>query len=188
MMPAIKDKPTMRALYERGQFGNRFQTWPLDAARRGELTFPIGLMYNGRPGIRLPHYAQPIANVFVLCLLLDHWQALGCDLSLVTVSQSDCTSNAGRVIQGEVMRDEHYLSLTYTRVDDIMRSALATETRHADGLAAQLMLRAAMDAPSWDTLQDIWERYPDAVVEFTVFNRGVGTLGHNTVFWEVREY
>ena len=184
----IPDKPTMRALYERDQFGNRFRTWALVDALSGSVTLPVGLMYNGKPGIRLPRYAEPLETQQALQDTCAAWLALGCDSARITVSQSDKAANTGRILQGEVTRDEYYLSLTYTRVDDLMRAALARETLHADGLRAKWMLQQAMDAASWDTLQDIWDRFPCSVVEFSIFDRGVGTLGHNTVFWECRNY
>jgi len=184
----IPDKATMRALYEQGVFGNRFRTFTLADALAGMAPLPVGLMYNGRPGARLPRYAEPLATVAELEETCAAWLARGRDRRRITVSQSDKAANTGRLLQGEVMRDEHYLSLMYTTIDDLMRAALARETRHAAGLQAKLLLQQAMDAASWDTLQDIWTRYPTAVVEFSIFNRGVGTLGHNTVFWEVRNY
>ena len=43
----------------------------------------------------------------------------------------------------------------------------------------------------WESLSNIaWlrEAYPSHVIEFTCYDGRVGTLGHNTVFWEVRKY
>jgi len=182
----IPDKQVMRALYERDAFGNRFRSWSLDDL--AAVALPVGLMYNGQPGVRLPRYAEPLETRAEIEETCAAWLALGCDRRRITVSQSDRAANTGRLLQGEVMRDENYLSLTYTTVDDLMRRALAAQTRHAAGLRAVLLLRGAMDAASWDTLREIWDRWPSSIVEFSVFDRGVGSLGHNTIFWEVRDY
>lgn len=58
---------------------------------------------------------------------------------------------------------------------------------YADGLKAQAVLRS-MEPESYDTLMEIWETYPEAVIEATEFSEQVGALGRQLVVWEVRCY
>lgn len=185
----ITDKMQMRALYLLGAFGNRWPAWMVEEYRaHPEYDQPAGLMYNGTPGAQLPYYAllQPRASALALA---DVWcRDYGCDPARITVSYGDHGRALRRLCNAEVCRDQHYCSLYFATVDDYMRAALAREGRHEQGIIAWLRLRDLLDAPSWENLQAIWDTYPTSVVEFTVYDRGVGLLGHNTVFWEVRDY
>ena len=92
-------------------------------------------------------------------------------------------------IQGEVQRGYWGLDLTWTWAKLPMREALKKETFHMKGLGAQDWLDHYMNDLSFQWLGYLLEAYPDHVVEFTCFNTCWGTVpGHNTVFWEVREY
>lgn len=183
----IRDKETMRRLFMAGAFGNRWAAWSyLEYVMHPEIDVLVTLGYNGRPGLRLPWYGVPV-NREELLALADQWQDMGYDKARMVVWQTESLEYVRR-FQGEVMRDDCYLSLLWTDVDATMRPALAVRTYHDTGLRAYGLLRQAMDAASWEALQSIWDRWPDAVVEFTCYDRGVGLLGHNTVFWEVREY
>lgn len=92
-------------------------------------------------------------------------------------------------LQGEVRRSERYLDLTYTTVAKPMRDALAESTQYASGVLAVSLLRSHMNPKSYDWLQELFDRYPDHVVEFTCLDTCWGTLpGYNTIFWEVRSY
>ena len=68
-----------------------------------------------------------------------------------------------------------------------MRQAYAT-MKHACGLVSAALLRQHLDAPSQDKLWDILSCYTDSVVELSTYPCGVGVLGWNTIFWEVRNY
>jgi hypothetical protein len=61
--------------------------------------------------------------------------------------------------------------------------------RHADGSRARLVVRQRADENSYNDIQDLFDRYPGHVIEFSCFNRCIGTFpGRNTVVWEVRAY
>jgi hypothetical protein len=93
-------------------------------------------------------------------------------------------------LQGYVMRSERYLELDYYLGGGLlMRQIFERELdRHIAGAGAVALLRQHLDAPSWDCLQDIWDRFPSSVVELSAYSVGCGTLGWNTLFWEVRDY
>lgn len=57
---------------------------------------------------------------------------------------------------------------------------------HARGLQASAMLQKYMDGSSWDMLNEILQTFYYPVVEFASFNRPIGQLRWNTLFWEVR--
>lgn len=108
-------------------------------------------------------------------------------------------------LKGEVMRNAQYLYMRYDKTPGMrMRDAFDWDERtitglttipipyrrrgmaHAHGLKALHLLRHHMDAASMEMLHDIWDGYPDAIVEFSCYSTRVGVLEHNTVFWEVR--
>lgn len=94
-------------------------------------------------------------------------------------------------LQGEVVRSDRYMHLHYTlHSHKRMRYTLNDPAivRHACGLQAQMLLKQYMDGHSWDTLQYIWDRWPDAIVEFCCYEKRVGVLNTNTLFWEARTH
>lgn len=184
----ITSKVAMRALYNCGAFGNKLPSWTWEQFSDGGVPLPIGLMYNGKPGIRLPRYAEPLETLSDVLQVIDDWKCMGCDQRLITFSVSDHQANFGRLFQGEVVRDEQYLSLRYTTVDDIMRKALNISSRNVQMLEALLFLEYYLDTVSMDNMRRLWDEYPGHIVEFSTYNRPVGMLNSNTVFWEVRYY
>lgn len=95
----------------------------------------------------------------------------------------------GRLLNAEAWRAPGGLYLNYSRSQTHLRDALDHDGHHAEGLRAVLILQGACDPNSMDDLRGIWERYPDAVIELTAFDRQIGSLpGRNTVVWEVRDY
>jgi hypothetical protein len=92
------------------------------------------------------------------------------------------------LIQGEVQRGVGGLDLTYTTVTKPMRDALREKTEHIHGIQATRLLQYFMNEYSWDWLLTLLDRYPDHVIEFSVYGCEWGTVpGHNTVFWEIRK-
>ena len=90
-------------------------------------------------------------------------------------------------LKGEVMRPNmDYLYMRYDQTPGLrMRQAYPT-MKHIWGLKAVNLLKRHLDAPSWDCLQDIFDRYPNAIVELTCYSKSVGIFGWNTIFWEIR--
>jgi hypothetical protein len=53
----------------------------------------------------------------------------------------------------------------------------------------RLLLERYMDPASRDDIDMLFERYPDAAIEFSCFDVNVGNIpGRNTIIWEVRNY
>lgn len=95
-----------------------------------------------------------------------------------------------QTIQGEVYYSDTGLTLYYTDVKKPMRTALAEKAKQVSGIIAWFLLRHYLCPNSFDWLRELFDRYPDHVVEFSSFERrGIGTLpNYNTIFWEVRKY
>lgn len=93
------------------------------------------------------------------------------------------------LIQGEVMWTPGGLYLQYSTERSIpMRYALLT-AKTASGLRAKLILEHFLTLASYEELMGLLERYPDAVVEFSTYDKCLGNLPHrNTIIWEVRNY
>lgn len=54
---------------------------------------------------------------------------------------------------------------------------------------ANALMRRYIDASSLDDIRDLFDLYPDAVIEFAAFAVNVGNIpGRNTIIWEVRNY
>jgi hypothetical protein len=92
------------------------------------------------------------------------------------------------VIKGEVMRTERYLYMRYDETPGLRMREAYPIMKHAEGLEVVQRLRRAMDASSWQCLNQLFDEYPDSIVEFTVYSKALGHFNRNTVFWEVRNY
>lgn len=89
-------------------------------------------------------------------------------------------------LKGEVMRNQFYLYMRYDQTPGLRMRAAYPTMKHMEGLRAVHLLKQHMDAPSWDMLNDLFDRYPDAMIEFSCYSRPVGHFKLNTIFWEVR--
>jgi hypothetical protein len=105
-------------------------------------------------------------------------------------------------IKGEVMRDSRYLYMRYDMTPGLrMRAAYDYDgppgsviparcrgMAHAWGLEVQVLLKRYMDESSWDMLMDLFDRFPESIVEFSCYSKRVGHFALNTIFWECRNY
>lgn len=192
MTTAVTNKKIMRELYYQDAFGNHLRSWTYNnfiAQNNNQIDFnnPIGLMYNGIPGTKLPRYAENLYSLPELELTVLKWFIRGAEPEKITVSEVD-NSFGKRILQGEVQEYEGILNLTYTFVDDLMRKALEKESHHTSGLKAKLILEYFMDTASYENLTRLFDEYPSHVIEFSVLDRCCGILSYNTLFWEVRKY
>ena len=191
-MAEIRSKTEMYALYYRGAFGNMLTTWPSVAAFKADLAAgrwpedkPVALRLASKPGITPPRYCVP-TETWEVDALVAEWATLG--IAPNAVSLNELGRDDQIVLQGEVQRSERGLDLRASRVPKVMRQALTEDQFHLSGLRATMTLRGAMDASSWDNLQRLFDDYPNAVVEFSVYSIPVGTEQRNTIFWETRNY
>lgn len=93
------------------------------------------------------------------------------------------------LIQGEVMRTPGGLYLQYSTERFIPMRIALRKAKIAQGLKAKLILEHFLTLASYEELMGLLERYPDAVVEFSTYDKCLGNLPHrNTIIWEVRNY
>ena len=95
----------------------------------------------------------------------------------------------GRRINAEIMRDESsYVYMAYgTNPSLSLRADVIENGLIACGLEALTRIKT-LDENCYETIQDIWDRYPDVVIEFTIFSSPVGEFKQNFVVWEARSY
>lgn len=173
-MSEIRNKRQFYALWHRGLLGNRPRTWQT----LGDL------LGSG--------YALPV----VVRSMRPGWKTIyGVEIARVgAVAPTDATFNElldddAILLQGEAMRGETGLELTYSTLPLPMKLALARETLRASGLTAKLVLDHYLNPTSRDDLEALWDLYPGAVIEFGVYARNLGDQPHrNTLIWEVRHY
>jgi hypothetical protein len=170
--------------YEQGEFGNRFECWgTLREALESDTP-------EGELNIR--HRTNGLSGFLYMNLsrseVMDIIERDNLRISECHFTRGDQKEARYRTFQGEVQEDEHGWSLHYSFLKEPMRPALLKDGRFAQGLIARSLIRTFMDVQSYENLISLFDRFPSHVVEFTSFSRGVGILGWNTVFWEVRSY
>lgn len=174
MTKRIADKSQMCKLLKSGEFGNTMETWMdwLSWERRTRNPWRVALRTRtiGGPfvGDCLPYYVRA-----------DH---------LREFYVSETAPHHDQTIQGEFSFLECGPYLHYTYDKNYMREALKKSPLFASGTKAMALLRFYLDGSSFDNMMNLCDRFHGAVVEFTSFNSTVGTVGWNTVFWEVRNY
>jgi len=180
----ILDKTDSIARWQKGEFGNLLLTWgSLNEYYTSGYTGDVVLRYKGTGGGGWCAYGVKKEDVPTT---VEKWVLEGAEPHRIYLNESQ--SDEGLVLQGEVMRSTQYFSLRYSTLKKKMRDALAQDQKHVDGLQAVLILRSTMDDASWDKLNDLFDQYPDSVIEFSVWDHPIGDLGWNTVIWEVRDY
>jgi hypothetical protein len=190
-MQRILNKETFIRFSQRKLLGNTFQTWN---------TFQeIPKDFNGSITIRnrekdSPFFVPTIhsKNLYPeLCRL----EALSCSLETIYFQEiphtSNCTSKScqgcGRVLNGQAMRNEQYIDLIYgTNPNLNLRTDLENSGLIVTGLKSVLLLKSLYNC--YEDLHDIWNDYPESIIEFSVFSRGLGWRNTNTIIWEVRNY
>lgn len=180
----IRSKLEMYSLYEKGEFGNRFECWPsLQAMLNSDC--PDGQ-------INMRHRTNGLSGFLYMNLSRsDVLEIMGREVipeREIPFTKGDQKDARFRTFQGEVVEDENGWSLHYSMLKEPMRSDLLKAGLYAQGLRARLLVRHFFDQSSYENLTHIFNQYPKHVVEFTCFSRSVGVLGWNTVFWEVRYY
>lgn len=191
--PSIATKAEVIALEMQGAFGNRLRSWRTLADVK-ESGFPgfivIRYLEAGAPwcryGVTIPEAEKLVAD---FC-------QQGAQAEKFFFNEMGVTRKGpDRCFQGEIMRGETGYYLFYSEANLPMRAALKDHGKHATGLTALNLMRANLCPSSLEDLNALWDLWPNAVVEFTVFPPKCGAVegratnfGRNTVFWEVREY
>lgn len=196
-IPTVSTKAEFMALSAKGQLGNTFQRWDtlslLEASGyQGWVTirskdrdspFFIGWVQI-EPTHKYLHRAQ---------MLLRSKGAKPEDLDKLYFQEVP-GPRTKRLMNAEIMGGGEVVgwkspilkygsSETMTLRDDLNENGAAVE-----GVAASIRLRHVCGDEAWTDVMEMLHRYPQSVIEFTVFDKPVGTEHRNTIFWEVRNY
>ena len=168
--------------YQAGEFGNRAPTW--DTYEEFKESGYKGLVHiRNRVAGGPTWYDVPWDEVwykFCECC---------CQVDGSSLYFSGMAPTATTSLQGEVRQSERYLDLYYSTVPKPMRASLLEGGRQVYGILALSLLRTHMDASSFDWTQELLERYPGHVIEFSCYGVNWGTIpNRNTILWEVRNY
>ena len=109
------------------------------------------------------------------------------------VSINESMPDDNLTIQGEITQldgrsGEFGLELRYSTLKKPMNISLKEEEFYLRGLNAKLKLQSVMDEPSLENLNRLIVEFENPAIEFSSYDISVGHLGHNTIFWEVRNY
>lgn len=92
------------------------------------------------------------------------------------------------VLQCEVINGPEFVTMRYCLHSGVGMRDAYDQMGHIHGLSAVQILRQHLDAPSNDMLWEILNKYNESVVELSTYPFGLGVLGWNTLFWEVRNW
>lgn len=187
----IRSKEEFYGLYNRGLIGNMLRNWTFQQWSEFHSTgqFPVDVIAarcTQKTGVPVNYDLKPQEA-------LDWVQGLSATYSVPgdSFQFAECAPDHTNTLQGEVMRDSNYVSLHYALdAHKRMRYTLSDPAiaRHATGLQAVMLLKRYMDPLGWDTLQYLWDRWPEAIIEFCCYQKPCGVLQSNTLFWEARTH
>lgn len=187
-MAGINDKPTYYKLARRHELGNTINQWTwaefmeLDCVVYGTDNIRRVAMRGTTPdSSRIQKYDLTVYQACQRGI-----QAIRDGISPLDILVDEQAPDDVSVLKGEVMLSERHYELRYDMTPGLRMRQAYPIMKHLHGLPALRLIKSVMDAPSWDMLNDIFRRYPDAHVEFTSYARTVGLFGWNTLFWEVR--
>lgn len=180
-MATIPDKRSFVALQRRGLLGNYLRSW--------DSTEQAGL--DGYSGWVTVRGRKPSFTRFIPEIRLSAVKQ-----SLRDVNQSEYyvqeipPPGSGRLVNFEACwLAPHGITLLYGALgtDQNLRHDLQQNGVEVTGARAHAMLRE-WTMGDHDVLLDIWDQYPSAVIEASVFNRAVGEFKRSMVIWEVRDF
>lgn len=180
----VPTKHEFRRLAALGLMGNQMPSWPSVAAARAAGHAGLVMIRDATPD---SSYMTPNVPIERAEEMIDRLVAAGAsrdNLYLTWMSPL-----VGRRINAEVWRGPTGLYLNYSTAQTHVRAALDGSGRHVEGVSALAVLRWACCPNSLDDIEALLDRYPDAALEITAFDREIGTIpGRNTVIWECRDY
>lgn len=182
----IANKKQSFALYDLGAFGNQVRQW--NSWKEVEADPYVGLIVmrskrgGGGPCVYdIPKDQRVVENI----LLGPEWDG---HREFLFFNQAIPVNRIVLNCEAVMLESFPDLHVFYGTGQVHMRTALRSHPRHADGLEARRVLGRFLDESSLVCLWGLLEKFPEHVVEFTTLDCGIGSLGWNTIFWEVRKY
>lgn len=181
----IAAKKRYYSLSESNFFGNRALTW-------GSVDEIIDSGWKGKICIRSKKGIERARTPFALTLeetilKIQEFKKEGIPSEELIFNES--MPDEYLTIQGEVMRSPENYSLVYSTIKAPMNIAFKKERLFAKGLRALNLLKGNLCPSSYESMQIIFDMFPNSVIEFSAYDIEVGNLpNRNTVIWEVRNY
>jgi len=180
------------AMYKRlkaGEFGNTALTWDsIGEFLESNFSGEIMIRYKGTGTKR---FWQPGIDSSEAFRIVNEWIKQGADPNLISIGEWINTDWS--LMHAEVAASEKHLELYYSRVKAPLRESLLAGGQTVEGLTAISVMQSVMDPKSYEwichlchTSSNEFIHEPRPVVEFSVFDRPVGTHHEPVVIWEVR--
>jgi len=180
----VLNKKDYYARYIDGEFGNRLLVWrTCEEYVNSGFAKPIGIR-NVKADSPFCRYDIPQRMVMPV---VQEFMAKGCPLGDMTFNEA--APDSALIIQGEIVMYKGTLELIYSKVKRQMRIALKEKSEYASGNHAHQILKTVCDVNSYEWMMWQLEAYEDHVVEFSTYNKFLGSISRrNTLIWEVRKY
>lgn len=197
----IASKEEFNRLSQAGQLGNFLRTW--DALADVEQANYYGWLTIQSKDKQSPHFIPWVTNGLAAFGKWSGYQTARQGAAALMRNGAKRESmyfrevpgpNAARILQFEAMLSPTWpgagtgVDLCYETGSTEPLRGIRERGKSAYGLMAQTVLRTLLHPTSYDTLQDIWERYPTAIIEATEFSEPCGVFSQRLVVWEVRDY
>ncbi|MCD6359709.1 MAG: hypothetical protein J7M38_02520 [Armatimonadetes bacterium] len=181
----VDTKSAFYELFLRGATGNCLRNWSYPDYLKSDFSGGVAVRLRNRASSLMKYDLPGPAAVARYVRRLEQQHGISPDQVIV----SELAPDDDLILQFEAMRCERYLYLRWNDTPGLrMRQAMENHCRHCWGLEAVERVRQALDAKSWNWLQELFDRYPDSIVEATAYRHGLGIYGWNTLFWEIRNY
>jgi len=172
-------------MYERGMFGNRLRTWPsIEAFLQSGFTGTVTMRHSGNDLGKFIAYEVPADQVLPKA---QEWQSLY-NLNIDEIKINESAPDYDLLWQGEIMRSTSFYCLTYSTEKTKMKTALLN-AKHMEGIGVLYLLKNTLTASSYDDVQELFDLYPDSIIELSVYGHCLGDrIGRNAIIWEIRNY
>lgn len=179
-----KNKIDQVVAWVRGDFGNRPRAWnTLAELQASEYRGTLSIRSKLRQGGGRTRYNVPYEKVDEA---LADFKRTGTEITDLYFGES--ADDRYLLCQGEIWRDRTGWHLAYNTEQIKMIEAMQ-RTRTVVGARAFITLQHYLNEASLHDLLQLFEQYPQAIVEFGAYSMCWGSLtGRNTIVWEVREY
>ena len=198
-MSVIATKEEFNRLSQAGKLGNFLRTWKdIDAVEQAGYRGWLTIQSKDKQS---PHFVPWAAYK----LTVDHPGYMNADEAVQWLLGRGARReqmyfrevpgpNARRTIQFEAMLGPKWqgagsgVELFYELDSTLPLRDIRERCKTADGAIAQRILRETMSPTSYETLTDLWDRYPTAIIEATEFSERVGVFNQHLVVWEARDF
>ncbi len=181
----LNTKRDMLEAQAKGALGNFLATYPISQANLLEDSPYYTIQSRERDS---PNFIPVIRGTDIAKALAD-FEAKGVDIQTLYIRDIP-DPNTERIIQGEVFQgDSGRLYLFYTTGGNLnLRDDLKSRGSELEGLRASIALSHYLTPTELVNLEELLDKYPGNVCEFTVFSRPTGALNSRLVIWEMRNY